>query len=204
MGAITSDQTEWAVVDRLRQMLAAPQGEFTTTQAFALFSSIVCWVMQHIRVNPEHRHTATDKSAAELCRLLELERASDDPWCIISGTAGRIERHGLKVPAPVGFEHHSAVRMLKNLRDAMAHSDARTVQPFNQGHLLVGFTFLCSEKSRQKQVEWEGRVILLESDMQRIGCELAARYCGAIEVANKSPEGSSFSDVAASITEAAA
>ena len=204
MGAITAEQTEWAVVDRLRSMLAEPQGEFTTTQSFALFSSIVCWVMQHARVKLGDQHTATDRAAAELHRLLEQESASDNPWHICSQPAGRIGGRGIRIPAPVGFETHTAARLLKNLRDAMAHGDARTVQPFNRGHLLVGFVFLCSEKNRKGELLWSGSLVLLESDMRRIGCALAERYCQTIQAANETPEGLRFEDAAASITEAAA
>lgn len=203
MGAITPEQTEWAVVDRLRRMLASPQGDFTTTQSFALFSSIVCWVIQHIRVHPSDYRTETDRAAAELCAQLDDEPASSEPWCVLSGAVGRIEKDGVRIPAPTGFESHSAARLLKNLRDAMAHSDARTVQPFNEGQLLIGFTFHCSEK-RDRQVVWQGSIVLLEADMRRIGCAIAARYCDAISAANETPSGRRFEDVAASIMEAAA
>ncbi len=110
----------------------------------------------------------------------------------------------MRVPTPVGFEAHTAARLLKNLRDAMAHGDARTVQPFNRGHLLIGFIFLCSEKNRKGGLLWSGSLVLLESDMRRIGCALAEKYCQTIKAANEAPEGLQFEEAAASIAEAAA
>ena len=63
MGAIAKEHAEWAVVDRLRQMLEAPQGEYLSTQSFALFSSIVCWVMQHTRIKEGQIANEADKAA---------------------------------------------------------------------------------------------------------------------------------------------
>lgn len=42
MGGITDQDVEWAVVDRLKAMLAEPpKTKFNVTQSFALFSSIL-------------------------------------------------------------------------------------------------------------------------------------------------------------------
>lgn len=202
MGAITAEQTEWAVIDRLRQMLAAPQGDFTTTQSFALFSSIVCWVMQHVRVPIEYQRSETDRAAGDLLAQLEKEDLVCEPWKLLIDADGRIGRNGVQVPPPEGFEGHSVARLLKNLRDAMAHGDARTVRPFNHDRLLVGFTFYCAEFER-RQITWNGKLVLLESDMQRIGCTLASRYCEIIKAARQSGE-MDFEYAAASLKEAAA
>lgn len=68
----------------------------------------------------------------------------------------------LPVPAPQGFETHTAERLLINLRDATAHGDARNVSPpFNvtvgAEHLLAGLTFDCSELKKRKTV-WSGTI----------------------------------------------
>lgn len=47
---ITEHQVQWAVVVRLRDMLAAShRAEHDVTMAFALFSSIICWIAQRMR-----------------------------------------------------------------------------------------------------------------------------------------------------------
>jgi hypothetical protein len=74
---------------------------------------------------------------------------------------------------------HTVDRFLINLRDATAHGDARIVSPFNvlveRQHLLAGFSFECSEK-RDGRKTWEGKITLLETDMRRIGIQLAKAY----------------------------
>ncbi|WP_271439484.1 hypothetical protein [Pontixanthobacter luteolus] len=187
MGQIAPEQAEWAVVDRLRQMLEAPEGAYLASQSYALFSSILCWAMQHMRIHADYQLTDGDGAASALMAELENEQVNIEPWCVCSEPAGPVEGRGLTVPPPEGFENHSAARLLRNLRDAMAHGDARKVQPFNHGEILVGFTFNCSELKKRK-VDWQGRIVLLRADMQRIGCSLASRYCAAIKAADQSGE----------------
>lgn len=52
MVEIRTEHVEWAVVDRLGQMLdeVPPPSEFNVTHSFALFSSILCWTLQHLRI----------------------------------------------------------------------------------------------------------------------------------------------------------
>jgi hypothetical protein len=50
MAEITKVHVEWAVVGRLRLLLEeTPHKKFNVTQSYALFTSILCWVLQHIR-----------------------------------------------------------------------------------------------------------------------------------------------------------
>jgi hypothetical protein len=206
MGLIAKEHAEWAVVDRLRQMLEVPQGEFKATQSFALFSSILCWVMQHIRIKHGQQVTDGDKAAAVLYEELDKELIASEPWNVRTDPAGRIEpvgSRGVAIPAPQGFEEHTAARFLKNLRDAMAHGDARTVEPFNDGDWLVGFTFNCSEHPRGELV-WEGKITLIRSDFQRLGSLLATRYCDAMKASGIRQYGGHFEGVAASFVEDAA
>lgn len=184
MGQIPQDHAEWAVVDRLRQMLVKPEGPYLASQSYALFSTILCWVTQHMRVHQNYQFTPGDRAASALHAALRTEAVTDDPWCIWTEPAARIGAGGVQVPRPEGFEHHDAARFLINLRDAMAHGDARNVKPHNHGEVLVGFSFECSE-IRNRQVAWQGRIVLLRSDMQRIGGALAARYCDAIKGADQ-------------------
>lgn len=184
MGQIPQEHAEWAVVDRLRRMLAGPEGPYLASQSYALFSTILCWVMQHTRVHRDYQFTPGDRAASALLTALRNEPVTADPWRIWTEPAARIGEQGVQVPRPEGFEHHDAARFLINLRDAMAHGDARNVKPFNHGEVLVGFSFECSE-IRSRQVAWQGRIVLLRSDMRRIGCGLASRYCDAIKAADE-------------------
>jgi hypothetical protein len=162
-------------------MLEAPaHAEFNVTQTFALFSSILCWTLQRIRIPDKDIKTVGDRAVAGLRKKLERPIA-DDPWRM------QTERVVLsaKVPGAKNFDGHDALRFLKNLRDAMAHGDARTVEPFNQpsrgGYQnLCGFLFKCAELDRNRNVTWSGEIALLESDMRHIGCELARIYCDAL------------------------
>lgn len=184
MGQIPQEHAEWAVVDRLRQMLEEPEGPYLASQSYALFASILCWVMQHARVHRDYQFTSGDRAASALLATLRSEPVSADPWRILSDAAARIGEGGVQVPGPEGFENHDAARFLINLRDAMAHGDARNVKPYNHGEVLVGFSFNCSE-IRNRQVAWQGRIVLLRSDMRRIGCALASRYCDGIKAADQ-------------------
>lgn len=187
MGMISREQAEWAVVDRLRQMLEEPQGAYLASQSYALFSSILCWVMQHVRVHRDYRFTDMDRAAGALLTRLKAQSIEEAPWSILSEPTARIVDGGIPVPSPEGFENHTAARFLINLRDAMAHGDARKVQPYNHGEVLVGFRFNCSEL-KNRNVAWQGRIVLLRSDMRRIGCSLALQYCEAIKSADLSGE----------------
>lgn len=190
MGMITEDHAEWAVVDRMRQMLDAPQGDYLATQSYALFTSVLCWVLQHVRMPPDQHSTARDKAAHDLLIQLQACDASDAPWCAPTASVERIERpgpNGILVPATVGFEGQTIEQVLINLRNAVAHGDARNVRPFNAGAILVGFTFNCADRHG-----WNGQITLLRSDMRRVGTELATRYRDAIVVCGKQMHGDHF------------
>lgn len=204
MGLITEDHAEWAVVDRMRQMMEQPQGEYLATQTYALFTTTLCWVMQHLRIPEREQRTAKDQAAAGVRDELANTPASSERWLFPVSEIRRVERLGnteVRVPGSTGFVDHTVERLLKNLRDATAHGDARNVQPFNAGSQLVGFTFNCSEKQRP---EWRGQITLLRADMRRIGVTLATRYRDAIVVAGQQMHGPHFPAEAEHVTEEAA
>jgi hypothetical protein len=207
MTQITQDHVEWAVVGRLRLMLEEPPHQiFNVTQTYSLFTTSLCWVMQRIRVKPHEIVSKDDKIAHDLFKKLERVLIDADPWRIHIAPTERIERVGatiVPVPAPLGFEAHTAERFLINLRDATAHGDARNVEPFNTGGLLAGFTFLCAEFKDRKKA-WSGKITLLESDMRRIGIQLARIYCDAIRHSEPHRHDGNFGSDAVSIKEAAA
>lgn len=211
MTQITDDHVEWAVVGRLRLMLEEPPHEnFKVTQTYALFTAILCWVMQRIRIKSHEIVSKDDKIAHNLFKKLEGASINAEPWRIHIAPTERIERvgaTGVPVPAPRGVEAHTAERFLINLRDATAHGDARNVEPFNAGGFLAGFTFSCAEfegrgKSRKKV--WDGKITLLETDMRRVGIQLAKLYCDAIRRSEPHRHDGHFGSDAASIKEVAA
>lgn len=184
---ITKDHIEWAVVDRLRQMLEAPfPTEFNVTQTYALFTTIVCWVVQRIRVTSVQNEY--DRLAAKLLQELSGQPIDQGPWFIQLNSPRSIAKDGARVDIdpPRGFhgEHRFAKRFLINLRDAIAHGDARQILPFHLGESdkqwLAGFTLRCEEKERGKVV-WSGEITLLDDDMRRVGCHLAKIFCSALQ-----------------------
>ncbi|AWL96249.1 hypothetical protein CIT37_32085 [Bradyrhizobium ottawaense] len=207
MTEITKDHVEWAMVGRLRLMLEEPPHQtFNVTQTYALFTSVLCWVMQRVRIKSHEVVSKDDKEASSLFKRLEGDSISADPWRLHVAPTGRIERVGalgVPVPMPRGFEAHTAARFLINLRDATAHGDARNVEPFNNGSLLVGFTFSCAEFKNRK-IAWDGSITLLEADLRRIGIQLAKLYCDAIRHSEPHRRDGHFGNDAASIKEVAA
>ena len=134
MTEITDDHVEWAVVDRLRIILEeGPHGKFNVTQTYALFSSILCWIIQRIRI-PTHeiRDAKTiagknDRSAHALWKSLNVIPASEEPWSLPVLPVQRIvsaEGRRISIPSPKNFEGRSIGQSLVNIRDAIAHGDA--------------------------------------------------------------------------------
>jgi hypothetical protein len=198
MTQITNEHVEWAVVDRLRQMLDEPPHQtFNVTQAYALFTTILCWVMQRIRRD--------DEIARGVLKKLKEAPIEGDPW----GVRLTARLQPVRVPAPRGFEGRKAERFLINLRNATAHGDASKVVPFNEQirgeRLLVGFTFKCDEPGGNRPKTWEGEITLLESDLRRIGRALAKLYCDALRGSEAHRRDSQFgSDAERSVREVAA
>jgi hypothetical protein len=211
---ITNDHVEWAVVDRLRLMLEEPPHiKFNVTQTFALFTSILCWVIQRIRVRKREIDTEADHAASRLWELLKAEPVSMTPWSVPESAAPRavhLGRQSIQIPPPSGFEGRNAGQFLVNLRNAVAHGDARNVSPFNvpngSERLLTGFTFRCSERSRTdpREITWRGEITLIEDDLRRIGVELAKRYCDALRSSDAHhADGNFASDADRSVQEVA-
>lgn len=212
MTAITDDHVEWAVVRRLRLMLEGlPHEQYNVTQTYALFTTVLCWVVNRIRIPTHEISSRDDQIAHNLFKTLSKGTVSDDPWHIKLTPTARIQAigsHSIVVPGPTGFEMHTADRFLINLRDATAHGDGRNVSPFNvpvgSERLLAGFTFACAEFKNREKV-WDGEITLLEDDMRRIGSHLAKIYCDALRRGGAHRGDSHFgTDAARSVRETAA
>ena len=182
MTEIRPEHIEWAVVDRLMKMLKVPgHDNFHVTETFAYFSSVLCWVLQHVRISGREQETPGDCRAASLATALEQESIHAEPWCIQLGLPVAAS---IRIPAAEGFADHNVMQFMKNLRDAVAHGDARNVKPFHSrgsgaDRRLLGFTFQCAELKNRKPV-WSGSITLLQSDMRHIATTLAKLYCDAV------------------------
>lgn len=177
MTAINTEHCEWAVVERLRAMLAEPPHEhYNVTQSYGLCVAILAWVMQRIRT-PEHPESSQeDGAAASVKKSLKDQSVVDLPWGLKT-TA----REGTEAPAK-DFNEYSAFNFLKWLRDACCHGDARQVFPVNHGNTLVGFQFKATARNDR-----ERSLTLKEAELRRIGIALADMYCKALQAASSSP-----------------
>ncbi len=160
---ITEDNLEWATVDRMSRMLTSVQGDYKVTQAYALFTAILCWVMQRIRADD-----------IQMFDELRLERALGHPWNFRADG----ERPHLSniVIATRGWNigDLTTADLLVGLRDAAAHGDGRRIRPANSEGLLVGQMF--GVRTRNAQME----VTLRRGDMAYVGELLASRFCQAL------------------------
>ncbi len=105
---ITKDQVEWAVILRLRDMLrASPQAEHDVTQAFALFSSIVCWIAQRMRTK--------GSGPNDLAARRFYERMKTEGF----GQFGHGEPRNTQ----------SVADAIVLIRNAVAHADGSSVEP---------------------------------------------------------------------------
>ena len=184
---ITEEHVEYAVVQRLRDMLNDARNPYKVTAAYSFFTSILCWSAQRIRRPLQGNDTAFDIAAKRLWDGLNKELITSQPWSIRIEETMVVEiQKSLKQSAlaSADFRDHSVARFIGNLRNAVAHGDARTVRPFNHGGKLVGFEFQCVEKDKKK-VTWSGKVVLLRSDMVRVADEIASRFCREMEAASK-------------------
>jgi hypothetical protein len=123
-----------------------------------------------------------NEAAVKFLTKLSSEQIDKKPWARVGATP-------VDIALPDNFigQHRNAEQFLIDLRNAIAHGDARTIEPFhvesrNGGaeRLLVGFTFHCSKENKKGDIVWRGKITLLEDDMRRIGSYVAKMYCNAL------------------------
>ncbi len=199
---INDEHMEWATVDRMRDMLVNVHDDYKVTHTYALFTTILCWVMQRVRTSGNGH---LDRQARSVLAVLKNEQISDQPWEI--WTTENNERHEVQDLPPHGpfkdFDDFNAARFLTALRNATSHGDARNIRPINRGGFLVGHEFRCSKKERGRVI-WRGRIVLERRDMRRIGIALANRYCEALADRRDGGVGLHFEADARTIREEAA
>jgi hypothetical protein len=142
-------------------MLQEQHPRYEVSSVYALFTAILCWSTQRLRTDTKKENSPEARAAANVWADFAREPISLAPWSIDS----------------TDFRGRTADRLIKNLRDAVAHGDARKVEPYHTGtcskldRTLVGFTFKCED----------GEITLLAVDMAKIAGEVARRFCSAME-----------------------
>lgn len=148
MGHILQHAAEYETVRRLAEMLVSAKEDYKTTESYALFTTIVCWVMQRART-PANRNDLADRQAREVGIALQGSRISAEPWSLTA------------IPDMTAFDFFIGVR------NAVAHGDGRQIRPLNENGILVG-----------QIVPISGTEIrLYRADMRRLGCALAQIFC---------------------------
>lgn len=151
MGHILQHAAEYETVRRLAKMLTSAKEDYKTTESYALFATIVCWVMQRART-PVNRNDLADRQAREVGIALQGSRVSAEPWSLDS------------IPDMTAFDFFIAVR------NAVAHGDGRQIRPLNENGILVG-----------QIVPVSGiEIRLYRADMRRLGCALADIFCATM------------------------
>jgi len=186
---IRDEHIEWEVVKRLKDMLEEPpQTNFSVTQSFALFTSILLWAKNRAWVAgrfPGNKplKSLTDKVAHDARLELRVQKIVDPPWSLSQKTP-IVRVHPSFDEAPVAgreinsdFKDATAEFFFEWLRNALAHGDGRNIRPIHaksriaKRALLVGF-----------RVEGEGEqraltLSLFHDDMRRSGSRLADQCC---------------------------
>lgn len=151
MGEIVDHAAEYETVHRLSEMLKATKEDYKATESYALFATIVCWVMQRART-PANQNDHADAQARKVGRELRGIHISCEPWSVTS------------IPDMTAFDFFLAVR------HAIAHGDGRGIRPFNEGGFLVG-----------QLVTIPGHEVRFRrADFRRLGCALADLFCATM------------------------
>jgi len=175
MAEVTDDTIEYATVERLGAMLGDLREPYKVTESYALFTAILCWILQRIRT-PEQEDGENDELARSVRCKLEQIPIDAPPWSVKTTPQeeGELHRNAHCFPAFAGL---SAFDFFKSLRDVVAHGDARAIRPVNVNGFLVGHEFDC-ERRRGEPI---GTITLYRADMQRLGVGLVDLFCQTMQ-----------------------
>jgi hypothetical protein len=195
MTGIADEHVEWAVVNRLKAMLdAPPPTKFNVTQSFALFSAILLWTKQRAWVGGDTIarpawFTEADHAARNARETLRAASIFVPPWSLSNARPrlGRMREHNpihvAEERINADFEGMTAEQLVKWLRDALAHGDARKIRPIHRPSRTGNRTFLAGfeivspvEKGSRRNLT----LSLYHADMTRIGAILADGFCKAL------------------------
>jgi len=184
---IRVEDAEWAVMDRLRQILEGIDKigtEYTVTLSLSLLLSVVAWGRQRLGENnlPGER--------PENIKKVILLPITSPPWSVSKDDlSGDIEAYpqGLWLPKQAAerkpFAEAHAWELVVFLRNSMAHGDHRNITPWIGEPLpvraerkLLGFE-ICSAPGGGQRVPLTGSIRLTEETMVRVGKTLADAFC---------------------------
>lgn len=148
MGQIQEHAAEYESVRRLAAMLTSTKEDYKATESYALFTTIVCWVVQRART-PANQNGPDDVQAREVGIALQAARISDAPWMVQD------------LPEMTAFDFFTSIR------NAVAHGDGRQIKPLNENGFLTGQIIPIAGR----------RLRLKRADMSRLGCALANLFC---------------------------
>ena len=184
MGEITSEDFEWAAIDRMGKMLKQPHPNFKTTHTYSNFSAILCWTVQRIRTSPIHPNTnlgtrqipQNDPNFAifDSIQLSMLNNTIESFFGRLPVASERLNSLNLK---DSNGEDISALAFAIALRNAVAHGDGRKVKPVNRPKQLVGFEFRLLNPNNFP--EWRSNTQLNRSAMAQIASKLADEFCAS-------------------------
>jgi len=191
MGYIPEANVEWAMVNRLKAVLEAPEPtDFNVTRAFSAFCTILLWTKQRAWVggnNPQLLDPA-DLAANAVRRDLAAGSITDLPWSLSQIVPARMEsldgrwREGMAVNE--AFFARPADAFFRWVRDVIAHGDGRKIRPISKigrdGKVAyIGGVTLRSRADflEPTQPQRELNLDLFKDDMVRLGSELADRFC---------------------------
>lgn len=151
MGHILKHAAEYETVRRLAEMLETAKEDYKATESYALFTTIVCWVMQRARTQNNANNPA-DIQAREVGKALQSSSISEAPWSVPQVSA------------------MSTYEFFVCIRNAVAHGDGRKIRPLNENGILVG-----------QVIPVDGlNLELRRADMRRLGCALADLFCSTM------------------------
>lgn len=188
MGGIPEHQVEWAVVNRLKSMLETPtQTPFNVTLTFALFSTIVVWTKNRIWVggrDPDQRaFDQADHAAFGARQRLADVKIMDAPWSLSRRPPLSAMQADGDHSINRDFEEISAEDFVVWLRNALAHGDGRSIRPLHKpsrDHSREWLAGMIIDFEERKGSERRLTVALYDSDMRRIGVQLADLFCQSL------------------------
>lgn len=193
---ISDTHVEWAVVNRLKDMLGnPPRTDFAVTQTFALFTTVLLWTKNRAWVGgrfPGNRDlfAPTDRNAHDARLDWRAQLICAAPWSLSrTEPAPQLRNRFDGEPTPSGgeinadFADINAEAFFEWLRNALAHGDGRSIHPLHAKSrsgaraLLVGFR-IAPEPPRGAPLT--RTLSLYHDDMVRIGTTLAGQFCLAM------------------------
>jgi hypothetical protein len=130
---IKDEHVEFAIVQRFSEMLRERHPRYEVSSIYALFVAILCWSTQRLRTDTKRDLSPEARAAANVWADFAKESISRAPWSIaivndMPSSGEKLSGHSF---ASADFHGHTADRLIKNLRDAAAHGDARKVEPYH-------------------------------------------------------------------------